>query len=115
MQKDGQGLVLNQFGNPDNVEAHYLTTGPRNLAANRRQNYTLCQLNGYNGYHHGHFKVFKRTESQRFKLLAYSLLKVQTLQVSAVWPKEYLPTIFDPSRVDRLIDIPQIEAEKTCT
>jgi cysteine synthase B len=29
------------------------------------------------------------------------------------WPQEYLPTIFDPKRVDRIMDIPQIEAEKT--
>jgi hypothetical protein len=53
MQKDGKGIILDQFGNQDNPRAHYETTGPGNLARYRRPRHPLRQRHGHHRHHHG--------------------------------------------------------------
>ena len=112
MQTDGQGLVLNQFGNPDNVEAHYLTTGPEIWEQTGGKITHFVSSMGTTGTIMG---VSKYLKEQNPEIQIVGLQPSEGYSIAGIrrWPKEYLPTIFDASRVDRIIDIPQIEAEKT--
>ncbi|MBJ9984289.1 cysteine synthase CysM [Acinetobacter sp. S40] len=112
MEKDGQGLVLNQFGNPDNVEAHYLTTGPEIWQQTGGKITHFVSSMGTTGTIMG---VSKYLKEQNPEIQIVGLQPSEGSSIAGIrrWPKEYLPTIFDASRVDRIVDIPQIEAEKT--
>ena len=112
MQTEGQGLVLNQFGNPDNVEAHYLTTGPEIWEQTGGKITHFVSSMGTTGTIMG---VSKYLKEQNPEIQIVGLQPSEGSSIAGIrrWPKEYLPTIFDASRVDRIIDIPQIEAEKT--
>ena len=112
MQKDGIGLVLNQFGNPDNSEAHYLTTGPEIWQQTGGKITHFVSAMGTTGTIMG---ISKYLKEQNPEIQIVGLQPSEGSNIAGIrrWPKEYLPTIFDPSRVDRIIDIPQIEAEKT--
>lgn len=112
MQQNGQGLVLNQFGNPDNVEAHYLTTGPEIWQQTGGKITHFVSSMGTTGTIMG---VSKYLKEQNPDIEIVGLQPAEGSSIAGIrrWSKEYLPTIFEPSRVDRIIDIPQIEAEKT--
>lgn len=112
MQSEGQGLVLNQFGNPDNVEAHYLTTGPEIWQQTNGKITHFVSSMGTTGTIMG---VSKYLKEQNPDIQIVGLQPSEGSSIAGIrrWPQEYLPTIFEPSRVDRIIDIPQIEAEKT--
>ena len=112
MQSEGQGLVLNQFGNPDNVEAHYLTTGPEIWQQTGGKITHFVSSMGTTGTIMGVSKYLKEMNPD------IQIVGLQPSDGSSIagirrWPEEYLPTIFDRRRVDRIMDIPQIEAEKT--
>ena len=112
MQAEGKGLVLNQFGNPDNVEAHYLTTGPEIWQQTAGKITHFVSAMGTTGTIMG---VSKYLKEQNPDIQIVGLQPEDGSSIAGIrrWPQEYLPTIFDPSRVDRIMDIPQIEAEKT--
>ena len=112
MQSEGKGLVLNQFGNPDNVEAHYLTTGPEIWQQTQGKITHFVSSMGTTGTIMG---VSKYLKEQNSNIQIVGLQPEEGASIAGIrrWPKEYLPTIFDASRVDRTIDIPQIAAEKT--
>ena len=112
MQKDGVGLVLNQFGNPDNVEAHYLTTGPEIWQQTGGKITHFVSSMGTTGTIMG---ISKYLKEQNPEIQIVGLQPSEGSNIAGIrrWPQEYLPTIFDPKRVDRIMDIPQIEAEKT--
>ncbi|MEO9346579.1 cysteine synthase CysM [Acinetobacter radioresistens] len=112
MEQDGKGLVLNQFGNPDNVEAHYLTTGPEIWKQTGGRITHFVSSMGTTGTIMGVSKYLKEQNSD------IQIVGLQPSEGSSIagirrWPEQYLPTIFDRSRIDRTIDIPQIEAERT--
>lgn len=112
MQAEGRGLVLNQFGNPDNVEAHYLTTGPEIWKQTGGKITHFVSSMGTTGTIMG---VSKYLKEQNPDIQIVGLQPSDGSSIAGIrrWPEEYLPTIFDRSRVDRIIDIPQIEAERT--
>ncbi|MEB3767439.1 cysteine synthase CysM [Acinetobacter sp. MD2] len=111
MQARGEGVVLNQFGNPDNSEAHYLTTGPEIWAQTGGKITHFVSSMGTTGTIMGVSKYLKQ-QNPDVKIVGLQPCEGSSIAGIRRWPKEYLPTIFDPTRVDRIIDIPQIEAEK---
>lgn len=112
LQAEGKGVVLNQFGNPDNVQAHYLTTGPEIWSQTGGKITHFVSSMGTTGTIMG---VSKYLKEQNPEIQIVGLQPSEGSSIAGIrrWPQEYLPTIFEPSRVDRIIDIPQIEAEKT--
>ena len=112
MQADGIGLVLNQFGNPDNVEAHYLTTGPEIWRQTGGKITHFVSSMGTTGTIMGISKYLKE-QNPDIQIVGLQPAEGSNIPGIRRWPTEYLPTIFDASRVDQIMDIPQIEAEKT--
>jgi len=112
MEKDGIGLVLNQFGNPDNVQAHYLTTGPEIWEQTGGKITHFVSSMGTTGTIMGISKYLKE-KNPNIQIVGLQPSEGSNIAGIRRWPKEYLPTIFDASRVDQIMDIPQIEAEKT--
>ena len=112
MQQDGVGLVLNQFGNPENVAAHYLTTGPEIWQQTGGKITHFVSSMGTTGTIMGVSKYLKEMNPD---IQIVGLQPEEGASIAGIrrWPEAYLPTIFDPSRVDRIMDIPQIAAEKT--
>ena len=112
MQQNGQGFVLNQFGNPDNVEAHYLTTGPEIWAETGGKITHFVSSMGTTGTIMG---VSKYLKEQNPDIQVIGLQPEDGASIAGIrrWPEAYLPSIFERSRVDKTLDIPQIEAEKT--
>lgn len=112
MQARGEGLVLNQFGNIDNPRAHYEGTGPEIYRQTQGKITHFVSSMGTTGTIMGCSKYFKEQNSD------IQIIGLQPQDGAAIpgirrWPVEYMPTIFEPQRVDKVIDIGQEEAERT--
>jgi len=112
MEADGKGKVLDQFSNPDNPRAHYEGTGPEIWRDSNGTITHFVSAMGTTGTIMGTSRYLKEKNS------GIEIVGVQPAQGASIpgirrWPEEYLPSIFDASRVDRTIDITQDEAEKT--
>ena len=105
-------LMLNQFGNPDNPLAHFTTTGPEIWRDTTGEVTHFVSAMGTTGTIMG---VSRYLKSQNPRIAIVGCQPCEGSQIPGIrrWPKEYLPTIFDPSRVDRIIDIQQRDAERT--
>jgi S-sulfo-L-cysteine synthase (O-acetyl-L-serine-dependent) len=105
----GEFVILNQFSNPDNYKAHYKTTGPEIWRDTNQTITHFVSSMGTTGTIMGCSMFFKEKD------LAIQIVGCQPTEESSIpgirrWPKEYLPKIFDPSRVDRIIDVSQQES-----
>ena len=112
MQVDGKGRVLDQFNNFDNPLAHYQTTGPEIWRDTQGQVTHFVSAMGTTGTIMGTSRYLKEKSS------AVQIVGVQPEEGSSIpgirrWPKEYLPGIFEASRVDQIIDVHQTVAETT--
>ncbi len=112
LEREGRGRVLDQFSNPDNPLAHYLTTGPEIWQDTSGQVTHLVSAMGTTGTIMGISRYLKERNP------AVEIIGVQPEAGASIpgirrWPREYLPRIFDPARVDRTLDISQEEAEET--
>ena len=112
MQAEGQGKVLDQFGNQDNPEAHYRGTGPEIWRDTSGTVTHFVSSMGTTGTIMGTSRYLKEQNP------AIQIVGLQPIEGAAIpgirrWPKEYLPTIFDDTRVDLVIDMGQQEAEVT--
>jgi cysteine synthase B len=101
--------MLNQFANPDNYLAHYKTTGPEIWRDTEQQITHFVSSMGTTGTIMGCSRYFKEQNS------AIQIVGCQPTEESSIpgirrWSKEYLPKIFEPERVDRVMDISQAEA-----
>lgn len=105
----GEYLMLNQFSNPDNYWAHYKTTGPE-IWKDTHQGIThFVSAMGTTGTIMGCSRYFKELNP------SIQIVGCQPTEDSSIpgirrWPKEYLPRIFEPERVDRIMDVSQEEA-----
>ena len=105
----GEYFILNQFSNPDNYKAHYKTTGPEIWRDTDQTITHFVSSMGTTGTIMGCSRFFKE------KNPAIQIIGCQPTEESSIpgirrWPKEYLPKIFEPERVDRVMDVSQKEA-----
>ena len=110
MQAEGKGKVLDQFANGDNPEAHYRSTGPEIWRQTQGAVTHFISSMGTTGTIMGTSRYLKAQNP------AVEIIGLQPQDGSAIpgirrWPQAYLPSIFDASRVDRVLDSSQAEAE----
>ncbi|MBU3824107.1 MAG: cysteine synthase CysM [Candidatus Oceanisphaera merdipullorum] len=112
MAADGKGVILDQFNNPDNPEAHYLTTGPEIWQQTEGRLTHFVSSMGTTGTIMGVSKYLKQQSSE------VQIVGLQPSEGSSIpgirrWPEAYLPGIFEKSRVDQVLDISEDEAVAT--
>lgn len=110
MEQEGKGIVLNQFANPYNPEAHYLTTGPEIWRQTEGKITHLISAMGTTGTIMGLSRYLKE-QNPDIQIIGCQPTEGSSIPGIRRWPKEYLPEIFDASRVDHIIDIEQSSAE----
>ncbi|WP_415883706.1 cysteine synthase CysM [Neptuniibacter sp. PT8_73] len=112
MQERGEGIVLDQFSNLDNPEAHYQGTGPEIWEQTQGKVTHFVSSMGTTGTIMGTSRFLKE---QSADVQIVGLQPSEGAQIPGIrrWPQEYLPKIFDESRVDKVLDIGQQEAEDT--
>ena len=112
MQEEGEGTVLDQFANPDNPLAHYRTTGPEIWEQTKGRVTHFVSSMGTTGTIMGVSRYLKERNPD------VQIIGLQPKEGSSIpgirrWPEEYLPKIYDASRVDQVLDVGQDEAEET--
>jgi cysteine synthase B len=112
MRDAGEGLILDQFANPDNPLAHYTGTGPEIWRDTGGKITHFVATMGTTGTIMGCSRFLKE------KNPAIQVIGVQPATGASVpgirkWPEEYLPKIFDRTRVDRVLEVSADEAEQT--
>jgi cysteine synthase B len=112
MQDEGKGIVLDQFNNPDNPQAHYIGTGPEIWRQTHGEITHFVSAMGTTGTIMGTSRYLKEQNSE------VQIVGVQPEEGSRIpgirrWPKEYLPGIFEAARVDLTLDVDQQSAEET--
>ena len=112
MQDQGVGVVLNQFANQDNPNAHYLTTGPEIWQQTQGAVTHFVSSMGTTGTIMG---VSHYLKEQNGDIQVVGLQPQDGSSIPGIrrWPKEYLPSIFDETRVDTVMDVSQQAAEVT--
>ena len=111
MQAEGQGRVLDQFSNPDNPKAHYMSTGPEIW---RDTQGTITHFVSAMGTTGTIMCVSKYLKEQNPNVQVVGVQPDDASSIAGIrrWPKEYLPKIFEPERVDHIIDVSQTEAQE---
>ena len=105
----GEFYMLNQFANPDNYKAHYNTTGPEIWRDTNREVTHFVSSMGTTGTIMG-CSMFLKEQNPDIQIVGCQPTEESSIPGIRRWPVEYLPKIFDPSRVDRVIDVSQNEA-----
>ncbi|MBR9912283.1 MAG: cysteine synthase CysM [Gammaproteobacteria bacterium] len=112
MQQQGKGIVLDQFGNSDNPRAHYQTTGPEIWQQTGGSITHFVSSMGTTGTIMG-TSQYLREKKPEIEIIGLQPRDGASIPGIRRWPEEYMPSIFDASRVDRVIDIDQQLAEQT--
>jgi cysteine synthase B len=112
LQAQGVGKILDQFSNPDNPLAHTEGTGPEIWRDTQGRVTHFVSSMGTTGTIMGTSRYLKAQNP------AVQIVGVQPAEGASIpgirrWPPEYLPKIYDPARVDRIMDVTQPEAEET--
>lgn len=112
MQLEGEGIVLDQFGNMDNPQAHYEGTGPEIWRDTQGRVTHFVSSMGTTGTIMGTSRYLKE---QNADVQIIGVQPEEGAQIPGIrkWPEEYLPSIYDAKRVDELIYVGQKHAEDT--
>src|SRR5690606_18404203 len=108
--KSGDYVLLNQFGNEDNYKAHYRGTAPEIWRDTEGKITHFVSAMGTTGTIMGCSRFLKDQNSE------VEIIGCQPTEGSSIpgirrWPEAYLPKIFEPSRIDRIIDVDQQDAK----
>jgi cysteine synthase B len=105
----GDYFLLNQFANPDNYLAHYKSTGPEVWRDTGGAVTHFVSAMGTTGTIMG-TSFFLKEQNPAIQIVGCQPTEEASIPGIRRWPPAYLPKIFDPSRVDRIMDISQQEA-----
>ncbi|MFN4360243.1 MAG: cysteine synthase CysM [Hylemonella sp.] len=113
MEKSGKGRVLDQFANADNPRIHYETTGPELWEQTGGRITHFVSAMGTTGTITG-VSRFLKEKNPAIKIIGAQPSEGSRIPGIRKWPQEYLPKIYDPSRVDELVYVSQSDAEEMC-
>lgn len=112
MEARGEGVILDQFANPDNPVAHYEGTGPEIWHETNGEITHFVSSMGTTGTIMGVSRYLKE-QNPSIQIIGCQPTSGSQIPGIRKWPEEYLPKIFDRSRVDRIVDVSQAAAEET--
>jgi cysteine synthase B len=112
MEARGEGRILDQFSNPDNPRAHYETTGPEIWRDTGGRLTHFVSSMGTTGTIMGTGRYLKE-QSAEVQIIGVQPKEGASIPGIRRWPEDYLPRIYDPRGVDRIIDVSQEAAEQT--
>jgi cysteine synthase B len=110
MQRDGKGIILDQFGNADNPRAHYETTGPEIWRDTKGRVTHFVSAMGTTGTIMGVSQYLKE-KSEAVRIIGAQPEEGSSIPGIRKWPEAYLPKIFDKARVDQVESVSQAAAE----
>jgi cysteine synthase B len=111
MQRDGKGRVLDQFANSDNPRMHYETTGPELWEDTEGSITHFVSAMGTTGTITG-VSRFLREKKPSIRIIGAQPNEGSRIPGIRKWPEAYLPKIYDPTAVDEMVLVTQIEAEE---
>ncbi len=112
LEAKGKGKILDQFANKDNPRSHYEGTGPEVWGDTNGKITHFVSAMGTTGTIMGTSRFLKE-KNPNIQIIGVQPEDGARIPGIRRWPKEYLPKIFEPIRVDRIIDVSQELAEKT--
>ena len=111
MESEGQGKVLDQFSNLDNPRMHYETTGPEIWRQTQGKITHFISSMGTTGTIMG-VSRFLKEQNPDIQIIGLQPEDGASIPGIRRWPREYLPKIYDDTRVDRIMDMDQPTAEQ---
>jgi cysteine synthase B len=105
----GEYFLLNQFANTDNYKAHYKTTGPEIWRDTNGKVTHFVSAMGTTGTIMG-TSMYLKEKNSHIQIVGCQPTEQSSIPGIRRWAPAYLPKIFDPSRVDKVMDISQQEA-----
>ena len=111
MREAGEGIILDQFSNPDNPLAHYTGTAPEIWRDTRGKVTHFIATMGTTGTLMGCSRFLKE-KNPGVQVIGVQPAAGQNVPGIRKWPEAYLPKIYDPARVDRIIEVTQQESEE---
>jgi cysteine synthase B len=111
MQRDGQGIILDQFANADNPRAHYETTGPEIWRDTEGRITHFVSAMGTTGTIMGVSRYLKE-QNEAVRIIGAQPEEGSSIPGIRKWPEAYMPRIFDKSRVDQVENVSQAKAEQ---
>ncbi|MFP3958761.1 MAG: cysteine synthase CysM [Spirochaetaceae bacterium] len=112
MEADGRGRILDQFGNPDNPAAHYQGTGPEIFRDTKGKITHFVASMGTTGTIMGTGRFLKE-QNPEIEVIGVQPAEGARIPGSRAWPEEYRPAIYEPERVDRILQVTREDAEDT--
>ena len=112
LEAKGKGKILDQFANKDNPRSHYEGTGPELWGDTNGKITHFVSAMGTTGTIMGTSRFLKE-KNPNIQIIGVQPEDGARIPGIRRWPKEYLPKIFEPIRVDRILDVSQELAEKT--
>jgi len=112
MEADKKGIVLDQFSNQDNPLSHYQGTAPEIWRDTHGKITHFVSSMGTTGTIMGASRYFKE-QNPEIQIVGVQPIEGAKIPGIRRWPREYLPKIYDETRVDKIIDVGQKEAEET--
>ncbi|HTT38291.1 MAG TPA: cysteine synthase CysM [Burkholderiales bacterium] len=110
MQARGEGRILDQFANPDNPRSHYAGTGPEIWRDTQGKITHFVSSMGTTGTIMGCSRYLKE-RSPDIQIVGCQPAPGSQIPGIRKWPQAYQPKIYDPSRVDRIIEVSEADAE----
>ena len=110
MRKEGQGIILDQFANPDNSRSHYEATGPEIWRDTEGQVTHFVSAMGTTGTIMGVSRYLKE-KNEAIRIIGAQPEEGSQIPGIRKWPEAYMPRIFDRSRIDQVENVSQAAAE----